>query len=656
MSPNAGRFVAWAYAVGVYFVVLGGGLAVLSYVREPLAGKEYLHGVLSGLQLVFLAAPFLFFSRFSLGVAVTAAALAAGFWLLALGTLLVLLHPLEAMAALLRNNGEELRPLIVFGTNVVLQIGLYVMVAGAVGAFLDLAAATAALARRGLARSLATSALVGAGGASAILIALLLSPQEHWRFAPLTLDVRLTGSAVIVAVLVGVVAHRLAALREAPREVLADRRPAGAVTALLIAVEIVWLGFAPHVAPDGLEPPRLLIVADSAYAYLASDGSTERALADMEQRTGVATGVERILVIYRDPDGSRFASRHRRLPDASYLVTIDGTVDEERLHYVQRFQLANSLIQIHQRDMFQPGRVGFAYWAAHAERNAFVHGIRSGVSPESACAELPTVDFDTSSDGSIPLSSLPFVIAERSSGVDAAQALFADIVRTPPTTDEWTDRIADDCELFIARFAEPPLPELRVEAGAGYTALMTDGMTERFFAEAKARSGLDARGRAIVVRYAPTPPGKPIVDDSDWTTLTVTLSPALSAAQRRTAVMLYSAGWFITTRYGMAEPVRSAFADWVAQDPDNPFTDVVRSQARARTLCTDRAKYPMDGPTNGGMYLASAPFYAAERAGGVGAAQELMRATLTVGGQPDLDDWRERVEAICSRVLQSGTL
>jgi hypothetical protein len=472
----------------------------------------------------------------------------------------------------------------------------------------------------------------------------------------LTLDPRATGSALLVAALVGVIAHRLVAPRDEPHDEFTSPRPARVLPAMLIGLEIVWIVLAPQVAPAGFQPPRLVIIADAAYSRVATDGSTQRALADMEQRTGVATGVERILVIYRDPDATRFASHHRRLPDASYLVTIDGTVDEERLHYVQRFQLANSLIQIHDHDMFQPGRVGFAYWAAHAERNSFVTGIRSGESPESTCSELLTADFDGLSDESIPLSSLPFVIAERSAGVAAAQALFADILRDAPTTDEWISRIEADCALFLAKYAEPPLPELRVEAAPPFQALATDGMTERFLADAKARSGLDARGRAIVVRYAPTPAGKSSVSDSDWTTMTVTVSPTLTARQRRTHVIMHMTGFFVSTKFGNAEPLLSGYAAWVAQDPDDPFSDVPHSQARARTLCTDRVKYPMDGPTLGGMWLASAPFFAIEQVGGPAAAQELLRDWVEIGAKPDMEGWRELVDEICGRVLQTGAL
>lgn len=657
MAAGPRRFIAPTYAVGVYFVVVGCGLAVLSYMREPLSGKEYQHGALAGLQLMFLASPFLLFSRFPLRFAVGAMGLAAGLWIFALATLVVIFFPLEAIATMLVHLTEAQRPAFLLAVTVVLQIGLHALIAGAVGAVLDLGVATIALASRSLARALARSALVGLGGASAILIALFPTTPEQWRFAPLTLDVRVTGSLLIVAAFVGFAAHRLAAPTEVPRDLLAGPRTRGWLPTSLIAIEVAWLSLAPQIAPRGFAPSRILIVADAAYSRLVRDGSTEAALADMEQRTGVATGVERILVIYRDPDGSRFASHHLALPDANYLVTIDGTVDETRLHYVQRFQLANSLIQIHNPGMYQPGRVGFAYWAAHHERNTFVTGIQSGESPQSACAELPTADFDGLSDESIPLSSLPFVIAERGSGVQSAQSVFAEVLRAPPTTEAWRRQIADDCAFFMATYAEPPLPELRVEASAGNEALADDGMTERFLAEAKARSGLDARGRAIVVRYAATPPGKYSASEFPGpTSMVLTVSPSLAPHQRRTAIIVQMVSFFISTKYGQADPLQLGYGIWAAQDPDDPFTDLDRSQARARSLCADRAKYPMDGTTIGGVYLASMPFFEAEYAGGVDSGQELLRASLTIGGHPDLEAWRVRVELGCEKVLRTGAL
>lgn len=145
MSQGTGRFVAWAYALGVYLVLLGCGLAALSLARESLVGKEYLHGVLAGFQLVFLAAPFLLLAQFPPRFAVGAMVLSAALWLVALGTLLVLLFPLEAVAALLRNVSEPERPMVLVAAGVVLQIGLHILAAGGVSAFLDLPVATSAL-------------------------------------------------------------------------------------------------------------------------------------------------------------------------------------------------------------------------------------------------------------------------------------------------------------------------------------------------------------------------------------------------------------------------------------------------------------------------------------------------------------------------------
>src|SRR5258708_37806416 len=105
--------------------------------------------------------------------------------------------------------------------------------------------------------------------------------------------------------------------------------------------------------------------------------------------------------------------------------------------------MANSIIQVAEPGIYSPLRIGYAYWSAKYEFSPFVTGIHSGESPAAACADLPSVDVDELPDEAIELGSVPFVVAEREGGIEAAQRLFRSLVSEPLTAPGSTARLAD---------------------------------------------------------------------------------------------------------------------------------------------------------------------------------------------------------------------
>src|SRR4029079_13092167 len=103
-----------------------------------------------------------------------------------------------------------------------------------------------------------------------------------------------------------------------------------------------------------------------------------------------------------------------------------------------------------------------SYWAARDLRSPFETGIQSGESPHAACGDLADTDLGTLADEAITLDSVPFVVAERESGVLAAQALFRSLTAAPFNVAEWTARVTRACNVFLSRYADPPPPVFRI--------------------------------------------------------------------------------------------------------------------------------------------------------------------------------------------------
>jgi len=406
-------------------------------------------------------------------------------------------------------------------------------------------------------------------------------------------------------------------------------------------------------APNGFAPRRLAIYAAPAYASLAHDGITERALAETEERMGLSAASDRILVLYREPDGTRFTSHHAFLPDSNILVSIDGNADEARRRYVLHFQIGNGMLGNAIDDLAGPLRVGYSYWAARDLRSPFETGIQSGESPHAACGDLADTDLGTLADEAITLDSVPFVVAERESGVLAAQALFRSLTAAPFNVAEWTDRVSRACGVFLSRYAEPPGPAFRVEStGVAFT--IDDGIA-RMISSLEARTHMTARGRTIVVRYEPTLPNgqQSISEFPDAATVLVRVSSALSQPIRRASIAIQIAAAFVVIKYGNGyEPLRAGFASWASRDETNPFLPTGTPLMLPISVCGGRERYPLNGNTLGAGWLSSLPFVLAERDGGESAAQQLLRDITEIGGRLDMNAWSKRVDDGCAVFLR----
>ena len=326
------RFSPVAYACATYFLTLGCALAALSVRLEPIISKEYLHGAVFGFLLMFLASPLLFFARLPARLAMRVALLALVLWTIAFATVVVLFFPLQTVGIWLISVSESGRSLAIALVFVLVAIGIHVLTSGAIQAILDYAVATFFVLRAGPSRDVARAFAIGAVPAVGIAAVAALQGAVAWSSPPLTFDARLSGSIVIVGALVAAVAYASTAPPEARDDPFAARRQPP--YAYIAAAGIAWLLIAPLLAPNGFAPPRLAIYAAPAYASLAHDGITEHALAETEARMGLSAASDRILVLYREPDGTRFTSHHAFLPDSNILVS--SARSKERIGLIPR--------------------------------------------------------------------------------------------------------------------------------------------------------------------------------------------------------------------------------------------------------------------------------------------------------------------------------
>jgi hypothetical protein len=632
-------------------LTLGCALAALSARLEPMIGKEYLHGSVFGFLLMFLASPLLFFARLPTRLAMRVALLALVLWTVAFATVLVLFFPLQTVGIWLISVSESDRPLAIALAFVLVAFGIHVLISGAVQSILDYVVATFFVLRAGPRRDVARAFAIGV--VPAVVIAAVAASQGAvaWSSPPLTFDARLSGSIIIAGAFVAAVAYAKTAPPEARDDPFAARRQPP--YAYIAAAGIAWLLIAPLVAPNGFAPPRLAIYAAPAYASLAHDGITEHALAETEARMGLSAASDRILVLYRESDGTRFTSHHAFLPDSNILVSIDGNADDARRRYVLHFQIGNGMLGNAIDDLPGPLRVGYSYWAARDLRSPFETGIQSGGSPHAACGDLAETDLGTLADEAITLDSVPFVVAERESGVLAAQALFRSLTAVPFDVAEWTDRVTRACAVFLSRYADPPLPVFRIVPTA-LTFTFDDGIAQ-IVASLEARTHLTGRGRTVVVRYEPSlPDGRQSISEfPDPGTVLVRVSSALPQSVRRANIAIQIAAAFIVIKYGNGyDTLRAGFASWASRDETNPFLAAGTAPMSSASVCAGRARYPLDGNTAGAGWLSSLPFVLAERDGGESAAQQLLRDIAEIGGRLDMNAWTKRVDDGCAVLLR----
>ena len=100
----------------------------------------------------------------------------------------------------------------------------------------------------------------------------------------------------------------------------------------------------------------------------------------------------------------------------------------------------------------EPLRSGFANWVARDPTNPFIATRSGNLTAQGACDYLSQADFETArSLGATWLSSLPFILAERSGGAAAARELMAGLFNQGPIDrEEWRGRIRADCGRFLA--------------------------------------------------------------------------------------------------------------------------------------------------------------------------------------------------------------
>jgi hypothetical protein len=290
-------------------------------------------------------------------------------------------------------------------------------------------------------------------------------------------------------------------------------------------------------------------------------------------------------------------------------------------------------------------RNGYAYWSARNPFNPFLTGAASGFSPHAECRRLEQPSHDEYDRETSAIHSLPFVLAEMKEGIREARRVFDEARRSDPLV--WRERLRRDCATFLARYAGPELPEVSVDPAA--RGALTDEVVRRSFEFVRTRTGLDAKGRPIVVRVGTPPGGVQAHTAFTRERNLITVSPELSGARLDESLTYHMSGIFVTAHYAgegnEVEPVRSGFASWVSQQASNPFSSST-SAVRGRQLCADRSYLDQPG-TNGAVWLSSVPFAVAERDGGTAAVRKLLHSTLSVPF--DREAWKTQVRVACER-------
>lgn len=615
-------------ALRVYAFSLGALLVVLSALREPTVGKLIPTGVLLGGTLIGATIPMgqgpaegvvRIVDRIRLFFVVALAAL----FLLPPGVALI-----PAVAWMTERLGEAAAGALltsVFGLGVTLWLAGFVF-----GILLPLGTVASWVMEPGRRtpprRELMVPLLcvVGAG------VAMLDGEPLRWVRPPISLG---WTPLLLMGGLAGLTYHAI-------RQRWTDRS------------SLTWLALAIAAAagvslarPGELMPPRVQVQA--ARGELESE--TLEYVREAIRRTGIDAHGEDFIVEWAAAPPTPNEESLRTYDRRAVRITITADLPQVRRRNFALYQLSAALVDL-RVGVGDPGHLrGYAYWSANNPFNPFVTGQASGFSPHVECAKVaaPSGDLDSSS----ALHSLPFVLAEREADVSTAQRLFARVHRDGVVGGQWLERIAADCETFLARYAEPDAPEISVDPSA--TSLISEDLARTALEVARGRSGLDSRGRPILIRSGQPPGGSLTHSEFLRERTTITVSPRLDGSRIEEALVYQIVGIFITAHHsnGTIDPVRGGFASWASREPTNPFV-IPTSSADGRRLCSDRS-YLAKPATSGAVYLSSLPFVLAERDAGVAAAQQLLRTALAGGF--NVEAWAATVASACERYQGAGS-
>lgn len=599
--------------------------AALSIQREPPENLSLLRGVLIGAVMVHAAGPLLAGDRAALGREL-------GRFVISVVATAVTIYP---RALLL--------PLIPFEIFIpLLGVLAFVVAAGFIVTIVEIARTLRRLAlaifatvdRSSAVRSIACAAL-GTAVASA---ALASTDRWQWSDPPLSLPASVVG---VTALLVLAVASL--------RTVLEPTEPNGADTytmkpppfalGLTVVAVLLWGGLADRAFPYGLWPATLTVISSDPGDRALVNGY----LREAETRTGLRGSSERFIVrIGPNLVPAPRESVYEFLPNGAIELRLNTGLPADRVHNYLTVQFARILAGMRLSTVDPALLDGFAYWASENTHNPFYAGSIGQTSARAACAALPGVSFyDRTPFFYLADASVPFVRAELTGGVQAAHQRMGEFLDANAGPDELHAAASGDCPWYLEKF--PPPKELFVEAPQNMPQLADESYVRAAFDLVARRSGLDAMGSTIRVRYMPTLPAGRLVDFAQEGQQQILLiNSGLSESRRATFLKWGLAVIFIGTRYGPA-PIGRGFAEWVAEDPTNPF---LSDPARAKSLCQGPTlQNDLKWSSNDGIYLASLPFIQADRTGGGDAARALFVSAMQRSAAEDA--WRGRIGNTC---------
>ena len=265
----------------------------------------------------------------------------------------------------------------------------------------------------------------------------------------------------------------------------------------------LWAWQADRQLPEGLWEPTVTVESDVSGV---SDPTLPNDVLRLTQtRTGLRGNGERFVVRYgKDIVEAPYNARTRYLPDGRILIMLNSGLPADRQRNFLAYQFANDLIRLRFLGVEEVVAHGYAYWAANNNQNPFVVGISSGAAPAVACEASAHMRYESGEIFYSPLASLPFLVAEHRSGVAAAQDLLLEMVDSGEDIEDVRARVAAGCTTVLSGYVAPD--ELVIEAPSNRPDLADPTLPRAALAEAKTRSGLDALGAQVVVRYA-TPRG-----------------------------------------------------------------------------------------------------------------------------------------------------
>lgn len=685
-QPRIGSSLASVVALAVYVVGVGSGMAVLSLLNEPIAGKLYPRGLDFGLELIALAWPLaLAASLLGEGSSLEPTTRLARLWGL-LGGARSKPRPSVVIAAcchwaytfvvalVFLFPRQLLNPIIDFERSLPAWVGPLVFGLGLLLALYLLASSvvlgTLRLVRLSLGQAVSRNALRmilyawTCGLAAVVPVAWLMTDEDPsvWLRPPATFSPELLGTFFIAgsgALLTAGVIAQLARSPTKPPVAWSNEFGAGSRLALTVAlvavVEVAWLSSAARSLPGGLLPPNVTVETGAA-SHGEVLGASEAAsiLRRVMARTGLDAVGETFRVRWSDASEMGAQSDRTPLADGTVRVRALGSVSRREQRGLLAFQYASTLAELRFWPLPRYLRAGFAYWAAEAEPNPFTSASTDGWSAQAACADVAYLDFFAGLDEQILApSALPFVRAERRGGVRAAQDLLAELSRAVSDDESWRSVLLASCGEFLGHKPEQPTSALTVEVVSSPQGPPADGLYERrILNEAKRRAGVSQGDHRFVIRYAAVPNRSSSVW-LDRYVCVVTINPVLTPPERERELIYHFVGQLVAVRYAgrQLDPFRNGYSLWANRDPENPFIALCAgcNPLGPKVLCEIARTLDLFDTTSNVRILSVLPFIDAESHGGERAAQLLFRQTMLNGRSADA--WRVTVLNACASMI-----